>query len=585
MRGLVRLFRVSGIGIGELLLAVLLAAATVGSSIGLLATSAYLISAAALRPSIAALSLSIVGVRFFGLARGVLRYLDRIVSHAASLNLVARLRTWFYAAVEPLVPGGLRHERSGDLLALAVSDLEGLQDVVARVLAPPLAAVLVGAAAALGLAWFHGSLSGLLVVGLLLAMVLAAAAPRIGSGDAPGRHAMLRGRLHAGLTEWVQGLPDLVAFGAHRRWRGQLANVEAEFAAAQRQLSWAQGLQTASVSLVGNLTMVALLAGGVVLVREAALDGVYLATIALGSLAAFESVQAMPAAVLSYEGIAAAARRVWEVADNPPVVVDPPSPASVPELPGGPSLEVSGLTFGYTVERGPVLRDVSFSLAPGGWVAIVGPSGAGKSTLVNLLLRLWDYQQGQIRVNGKDLRLLSAAQVRGYFAVVPQDVYLFDGTVRENLLLARPDASDEDLTRAVGLAAAKDFLLALPQGYDTWVGEHGLRLSAGERQRLAIARALLSSAPLLLLDEPTAHLDSLTESRVIAGLLSASEGRTLLWITHRLVGLEAMDEILVMDGGEIVERGSHEELLARDGVYRRLWRAQRQAWEALAEIA
>ncbi len=585
MPGLVRLLWVSGVGIGELLLAVLLAAATVGSSIGLLATSAYLISAAALRPSIAALSLSIVGVRFFGLARGVLRYLERIVSHAASLDLVARLRTWFYTAVEPLVPGGLPHERSGDLLALAVSDLEGLQDVVARVLAPPAAAVLVGAAAALGLAWFHGSLSALLVAGLLLAMVLAAAVPRIGSGGAPGRHAVLRGRLHADLTEWVQGLPDLVAFGAHHRWRGRLAKVEAEFAAAQRQLSWAQALQTASVSLVGNLTMAALLAGGVVLVRQAALDGVYLATIALGSLAAFESVQAMPAAVLSYEGLAAAARRVWEVADSRPVVADPPSPATVPKLPGGMSLDVSGLTFGYTAERGPVLRDVSFSLARGGRVAIVGPSGAGKSTLANLLLRFWDYQQGQVRVNGMDLRSLSAAQVRAYFAVVPQDVYLFDGTVRENLLLARPDASDEDLARAVRLAAAEDFILGLPQGYDTWVGEHGMQLSAGERQRLAIARALLSSAPLLLLDEPTAHLDSLTEGRVIAGLLSASEGRTLLWITHRLVGLEAMEEILVMDGGEIVERGSHEVLLARDGVYRRLWRAQRQAWEALAEVA
>ncbi len=583
MRALVRLFRVSGPRGAAVLLAIGLGAATVGSSVGLLATSAYLISAAALRPSIAALSLSIVGVRFFGLARGVLRYAERVTSHAASLDLVARLRTWFYTAIEPLMPGGLPRARSGDLLALAVSDLEGLQDVVARVMSPPAVTVLVGAGTALWLAQFHASLSLIFLVGLALALVLAAAAPRIGSGKTAAHHGELRGRLHGDLTEWVQGLADLVAFGAQHRWRAGLAGVEAEFAAAQRQLSCAQALQGAAASLVANLTMAGLLFGGVVLVGRAGLDGVYLAAVALGSLAAFESVQAMPAAAISYEALAAGARRVWAVADGQPVVLDPPPLESVPELPGGLSLDVRHLSFGYPGDRGTVLRDVSFSLAPGQRVAIVGPSGAGKSTLVNILLRFWDYSQGEIRVNGVDLRSLTGTQARGLFAVVPQDVYLFDGTVRENLLLARPGASDEDLSRAVRLAAAEDFVQSLPQGYDTWVGEHGMLLSAGERQRLAIARALLQPGALLLLDEPTAYLDSLTEGRVIAGLLAGAEGRTLLWITHRLVGLDAMDDILVMDRGRIVEQGTEDELLAREGVYRRLWRAQREAWETLGE--
>lgn len=584
MRALGRLLRMSGVGVGALLLAILLGAATVGSSIGLLATSAYLISAAALRPSIAALNLSIVGVRFFGLARGVLRYLERIVSHAVSLELVTRLRTWFYRAIEPLVPGGVGLERSGDLLARAVSDLEGLQDVVARVISPPAVVVVVAAGAGVGLAFVDEGLSALLVGGLILGVLLAIVTARVVSAGIGARHTVLRGRLHGDLTEWVQGLGDLVAFGAHHRWRSRLAEIEAELVTAQRRLNWAQGLQTAAVSLAGNLTMAALVASSVILVRQGVFNGVYLASIALGSLAAFESVQGMPGAALSYESLKAAARRVWEVADGRPVVLDPPVRASLPLMPEGISVEVRSLTFGYSAERGPVLRNVSFQLAPGGRVAIVGPSGAGKSTLANLLLRLWDYEQGEIRVNGIDLRSLATAQVRELFAVVPQNVYLFNGTVRENLLLARPGAADEDLGRAARLAAAEDFILALPEGYETWIGEHGTRLSGGERQRLAIARALLSSAPLLLVDEPTAHLDSVTERRVISGMLSASEGKTLLWITHRLVGLEAVDEILVMDRGQIVERGRNTELLARQGLYFRLWQAQRRAWEALTEI-
>ncbi len=585
MRALCRLLRAAGPRVGGVLLALVLGAATVGSGIGLLATSAYLISAAALKPSIADLGVSIVSVRFFGLARGVLRYLERTASHAASLELVARLRTWFYEAIEPLAPAGLQEQRGGDVLALAASDLEGLQDVVARALAPPAVTILVGSGAVLGLALFEGSLSMVLLIGLALAGLLPFVVTRLRAGEAAARHVALRGRFHGDLTEWVQGLADLVAFGAEHRWRARLARVEADFAAAQRRLSFWQALQIAGVSLLGNLTMGGLLAIGVALVSQDRMDGVHLAAIALGGLAAFESVSAVPTAALSLEGTAAAAGRVLTVVDIPRIVVDPALPQPLPELPGGLSLDVEHLTFSYSPEGGPVLQDVTFSVRRGGRVAIVGPSGAGKSTLVRLLLRFWDYEKGEIRLNGVDLRALAAEEARSKFAVVPQEVYLFDGTVRGNLLLARPSASEKDLSEAARCAGAEEFIARLPHGYDTWIGEHGMRLSGGERQRLAIARALLRDAPLLMLDEPTAHLDSLSEQRLIEALLSAAEGRTLLWITHRLLGLDAMDEILVMDRGQVIERGRHVELLQQAGVYRRLWMAQRQAWEALDEAA
>ncbi|MEW6567424.1 MAG: thiol reductant ABC exporter subunit CydC [Chloroflexota bacterium] len=585
MRRLLGLLALVTPQMGGVLLAVLLRAATVGSGVGLMAASAYLISAAALHPSIAALSVAIIGVRFFGLARGMMRYLERIVSHAASLRLVSRLRLWFYQAIESQAPPWLRSERSGDLLAVAASDLEGLQDLVARVLSPPGVALLVGMGTALYLRLFGASLAWLWIVSMTLAGIVLPLAAWLHSRKTSRRQVTLSGRLHGDLVEWVQGLADLVAFGAGKRWMERLYQVESDFVAAQRRFNWGMGLQTTAGSLLAHLSMAAILALGVALCRAGQLDGVYLGTLALAGLAAFEAFAPLPLAAQTLDGTLTAARRLVAVADAPPSVSEPAPATSFPAQPGGLSIEVEGLTFSYSADRRPALHGITFGVPPGGHVAIVGPSGAGKSTLVNLLLRLWDYDEGEIRINSAELRALAADDVRSRLAVVPQETYLFDGTVRENLPLARPTAREEELMEAARRAGADEFIEALPNGYDTWVGEHGLRLSGGERQRLAIARALLRDAPMFVLDEPTANLDSLTERRTIAALLNAGQGRTLLWITHRLVGLEAMDEILVMDRGQIVQRGRHVDLVGSDGVYRRLWRAQRRAWDVLVAEA
>jgi ABC-type multidrug transport system fused ATPase/permease subunit len=209
-------------------------------------------------------------------------------------------------------------------------------------------------------------------------------------------------------------------------------------------------------------------------------------------------------------------------------------------------------------------------------LAVVGPSGAGKSTLANLLLRFWEYQEGQIHLGGWDLRSYSSEDVRRFIAVVSQSTYLFNTTVRENLLLARPNASHEEVVQAAQRAQIHEVIEALPQGYETWIGEQGLRLSGGERQRLAIARALLKEAPLLLLDEPTANLDALTERSLMETIFALMQGRSMILITHRLVGLEVMDEILVLSQGRILERGTHAELLEIGGLYRRMWDLQHQ---------
>jgi ABC-type multidrug transport system fused ATPase/permease subunit len=231
---------------------------------------------------------------------------------------------------------------------------------------------------------------------------------------------------------------------------------------------------------------------------------------------------------------------------------------------------IQSLRFRYTPADPPALDGISFTLSQGGCLAIVGPSGAGKSTLVHLLLRFWEYQAGQIRLGGRDLRQYRAEDVREFISVVSQRTHLFNGTVKQNLLLTRPEASEDDLIQAARQAQIHEFIQTLPQGYDTWLGEQGLRLSGGERQRLAIARALLKDAPILILDEPTANLDPIVEREVMQTIQTLRQGRTTLLITHRLVGLDVADEILVLQAGRIVERGQHCELWQAKGVYWRM---------------
>jgi len=238
----------------------------------------------------------------------------------------------------------------------------------------------------------------------------------------------------------------------------------------------------------------------------------------------------------------AAARRLFEIVDAQPAALDGEAPSPVAERY---DISVKNLRFRYSDNDVYALDDISFTLPQGHSVAIVGPSGAGKSTLANLLLRFWEYREGQIMLGDRPLRDYRQQDIHNLIGVVAQDTHLFNTTMRENLLIARPQASQGELEQAARQAHLHDFIQSLPQGYDTQVGEQGLRLSGGERQRIAIARALLKDAPLLILDEATANLDALTEQAVLQSLHALMKGRTTLIITHRLVGLEMADEVLV----------------------------------------
>lgn len=549
-------------------LAVLLGFATIGSGIGLMATAAYIISKAALQPSIAALQVSIAGVRFFGIGRGVFRYLERYVSHQATFRLLTRLRVWLYRAIEPT---NLIQRRSGDLLSRMVADVESLEAFYIRVIAPPLTAGLVLGLAAGLMAAFDGRLAAtislfLLLVGLALPLFSRRLSRRIGP-----ELVTTRADLNAALVDGIQGMAELLLAGRTADYEARLRRLSDRLADRQGQMAWLSGLHTALSGLLVDGAVLAILLIAIPLVRSGQIEGVYLALLVLVGMAAFEAALPLPETFQQLDSSLAAARRLFELVDTPPAVVDPPPPSPVPH---DHSLAVEKLTFRYGPDQAPALREISFSLPAGGRLAIVGPSGAGKSTLLNLLLRFWEYETGQIRLGGYELRSYRTADLRRLMSVVSQRTHLFNDTIRGNLLLARPEATEAELKRAIRRAQLDGFIQELPEGYDTPVGEQGWRLSGGQRQRLAIARALLQDRPFLLLDEPTANLDALTERAILDALRPLMAGRTTLLVTHRLAGLETMDEILVWQAGRIAQRGRHAELLRADGLYRQLWNLQ-----------
>ncbi|MGA5007648.1 thiol reductant ABC exporter subunit CydD [Streptomyces koyangensis] len=563
---------------GRLILSLVLGSLALGSAVGLMATSGYLISRASQQPPVLYLMMAVTATRAFGIGRAVFRYGERLVSHDVVLRMLADTRVAVFRRLERLAPAGLRGARRGDLLSRLVADVDALQDYWLRWLLPAGWAALVSTVSVLFMAWLLPSAGVVLAVGLLAAGV---GVPLVSGGfarRAERRLAPARGALATRVAEVLTGTGELTVAGALAHRTARTGEADRELTRITARGAAANALGAGLTAVITGLTTVAAAYVGIRGVSAGALDGVALAVVVLTPLAAFEAVTALPLAVQFRQRVRRSAERVHEVLDEPAPVTEPEVAGAAPESPF--PVELRGVAARHPGQERDALTGVDLTVAEGRRIAVVGPSGSGKTTLAQLLLRFLDPRTGSYTLAGASAPGLDGDDVRRLVGLCAQDAHVFDSTLRENLLLADRSATEARLREVLARARLLEWAETLPEGLDTPVGEHGARLSGGQRQRLALARALLAGFPLLVLDEPAEHLDLETADRLTADLLAATRGRTTLLITHRLAGLEAVDEILVLDEGRIVQRGTYEELSVAEGPFRRL-RERERATDAL----
>nr|WP_206327360.1 thiol reductant ABC exporter subunit CydD [Streptomyces sp. S3(2020)] len=551
---------------GSLALALLLGSLALGSAVGLMATSGWLISRASQQPPVLYLMVAVTATRAFGIGRAVFRYAERLVSHDAVLRMLADTRVAVYRRLERLAPAGLRRTRRGDLLSRLVADVDALQDYWLRWLLPAGAALTVSAASVGFTAWLLPEAGAVLAGGLLAAGVGVPLVTGAVARRAERRLAPARGVLATRVTGLLTGTAELAVAGALPARTAEARQADGVLARIASRAATATALGDGLTALVSGLTVAATALVGAQGVADGRLSGVTMAVVVLTPLAAFEAVLGLPLAVQYRQRVRKSAERVYEVLDAPEPVREPEQPREAPVSPF--PVVVEGLSARYAGQDRDALAGLDLTLAQGRRIAVVGPSGSGKTTLAQVLLRFLDAEAGSYTLGGVDAYALDGDDVRRFVGLCAQDAHLFDSSLRENLLLAKKDASEDELRDALRRARLLEWADGLPGGLDTLVGEHGARLSGGQRQRLALARALLADFPVLVLDEPAEHLDLPTADALTADLLAATEGRTTLLITHRLAGLEGVDEVIVLDEGRVVQRGSYAELAAVAGPLR-----------------
>lgn len=545
---------------------ILLATATIITGIGLMITSGYLISRAAQRPMIADLFMITAAVRFFGISRAVVRYFDRLVSHDLTFKILLFMRTSIYRSIDSLSLAGWMGRRPGDLLARLVTDTEALQNAYLRIVSPVITALLISLITipvlwlfdpvpAIALMFFH-ALSGIVVP--LISVNLFR-----GRGEADVK---TRAAMKVFLVDRIQGLQDLLWLGKKKSTEDELSAMQHDLDGIQYRNAGISGMIEGLNSLLSNAGMFSVMVLAIPLVMKGEIPGVMLAMLTLGVLSSFEAVQSLGNSFLQFEKSVESSARLFTLTENQYSDIQVTKSRNLPE---DFSLSFRNVSFSFEEQR-ITLQNISFEIPAGSKTAIVGPTGSGKSTLINLMMKFWEPQSGEIFLGEKKLMELDDNNLRSLFSVAPQDTFIFNRSLRENLLIANPQASDEevtDLLRYIGLQHLTDKLYVR-------TGNQGMKLSGGERQLFSIARSILKRAPIWVLDEPSANLDVQTEKRVFEIISERARNITLILITHRLTDMDRMDQIIVMSNGKIVEKGRHFELLAGDTLYRRMYEQQ-----------
>lgn len=502
------------------------------------------------------------------LLKGLARYLEQFAGHFVAFHSLAMLRNYFYDQLEPQAPAGTDRLDSGDIMNRVTKDIDRVEVFFAHTLAPVTTAIIVPI---LSVVWMGSAVSWTLAAVLApFLLIVGAVIPFLGSGSTARAARELRearGAIAAHVTDSVQGVREVLAFGAQERREAEMSAIEKRISSGQgtqgRWIALRRGLNQAAVAL--GIVTVAMVAGSNVLADTLTLPQAGLALgIAMGS---FGPVLAVEEFAADLDQAFASAARVFAITDRAPAVADPAAPK--PLTPG--DIEFTDVTFAYptdedaTAPAPTVLDGVSIHIPAGKRTAIVGASGSGKSTLASLLTRTWDPASGTVTIGGTNVADASLRDLRATVASAPQRPYLFNDTLRANLLLAAPDVSEADLERALEAVALTDWLATEKDGLDTAVGDMGERLSGGQRQRLALARALLRDAPIYVFDEATSQVDPATEARVREGIARVAKGRTIVEIAHRISAVRDADQIIVMDAGRVVETGTYAELHAHGG--------------------
>jgi len=542
------------LGVGLAILAVLCGVALTG-------LSAYLVSRAPSVENVAELALAITAVRVLAIGRAAFRYLERYTTHVATFRILTGLRVWFYRAIEPLAPAALIDRRGGELLARIVGDIEVMQDLLIRVVVPALTALTVGILVVVALASVAPPVAAVLAIGLVLAGVVIPDLVRRASWTPAAARVARRADLGAAVVDGVAGRAELVAFGAVGDHDARVRTIGEGWDALGVRLARTRAWQAGTDALVIGAASLAALGIGIALVGDGRLDVVLLAAMPLVVIATFEVTAPLATAAQRLAGARAAAHRLVELVDTPPAVCDPATPGPLPD---GHDLEIRGLRVRYAPDGPWVLDGLDLSIPAGGTVAIVGASGAGKSTLVDVLARFWDYEAGSIRLGGTELHDLAGDDVRDLLSIAAQHPDLFDASLRDNLALADADVSDARVGAVLAAVGLDTLVRGLPGGVHTRIGEDGIRLSGGEAQRLAIARALLREAPILVLDEATAHLDPRSEAALLAAIAPWRAGRTTILISHRRSVADAADRVVELVRGRAVTSGPARDAVDRD---------------------
>jgi len=515
-----------------------IAIASVTAGLALMALSGTIVAAVLTGAAVTAP----LWLRIAGPARVVLRYLERLVSHGATFRAIADLRVWFFRGFSARAAGGLGFRPAGDLLSRLIADIEALDGLYLRIILPLAAAIFIIPAASL-LAARVSVWSGIVVfalfaaVALVLPWLVARDSGRIGVGLAEAG-----GALRIATLDTLAGLREVRAFGAGPRMLDLIAAREASLIDRQREAATHVAWANAAALLCGQAALLAVLAA-------ASAPPVLLVACAFFVIAAFEPIALLPRAGVSAGTAAAAAARVLDVAEGTPPLPEPAHPAPPP---ANFWLRFEDVRFRWAPDAPLLFDGLSLDIPPGAHVALLGPSGAGKSTLAALALKVAAPEAGRVTIGRVDVATLAAADVRASIAWLSQTTHIFDDNIRNNLRLGRPNATEADLWRALDRAAIGDWVRNLPDQLETWLGEGGARVSGGQGRRIALARALLSPAPILILDEPCAGLDADTERAFFATLNSAAEGRSVLLIAHRLTGAEKLDRIWRLSGGSAI---------------------------------